>query len=527
MANIPIININGTDYNIKDAQARDDITNLNSAIDYDKNYVALINRIFVVNLFPASGYTNGKYIAYNTGSEGTNASFFHTDYIQVASGQTYFFTGFTGNAHVAFYSANKTFTPGIIVAAKSTFTIPVGVEYIIGSFPITTQATMGMYCGSDTTLKEGPIQNSQYAYILKYLAMHMNPTIVLPGNYTNILSDLDSAEQNSLYYIAFSQFTISGLPSHIPYGIYVEPALLLTASTTEGTTYKTQLWITKTGMLTRLYAGSAGWQPWTVIKKQDIHVTAGVYLIRLVESQLPCNIYLDTHVNLYDSYATEKGVDYWKDYRGYTDGTVTDRNKTGLFLYPHVSFNGNGHTVSFKIPSDVLTDPDYATAIPYIKRDISPFNLGGDNVLENVIIDIGNDNCRYAIHDDFAYTTEGEIIRNVTMKGTGHSPALLGAGVKPYCSYLIEDCICLDNQDDCDILYHSSTRTEQAASYLVIRNCYCEKDINIKYVGINQVLTPCIVTGNKVRSITLTAGQESAQYQNMQLLAWNNEITGT
>ena len=492
-----------------------------------KDATGLLDQIFAVNLFPKSGYTNGKYINYSTGNEGTNASYFHTSYIPVASGRTYFFKGYTGNGQLAYYNANKTFTPGVVISAGSTVTIPTGVEYIIGSFPLSALNTIGMYCGADTTLKEGQKQDSFYAYMLNYLALHMTATIVLPSNYTSILPDLDNADENSLYYIAYSQFTISGLPAHTPYGICVEPALLLTANTTEGSIYKTQLWITKTGILTRFYASGAGWQPWTVIKKQDIHVTAGVYLIRLVESQLPCNIHLDTDVDLFDSYATEKGSDYWKEYRGYTDGTTTVRNKAGMFIYPHVNFNGNGHTVSFKIPPEVLTDPEYSTAIFYIKRDISPFNLGGDNVLENVIIDIGNDNCRYAIHDDFAYTTEGEIIRNVTMKGTGHSPALLGAGVKPYCNYIIENCICLDNQDDCDILYHSSTRTTQAASYLVIRNCYCEKDINIKYVGTNQVVTPCIVTGNKVREITLTAGQESAQYQNMQLIAWNNELTGS
>ena len=57
-----------------------------------------------------------------------------------------------------------------------------------------------------------------------------------------------------------------------------------------------------------------------------------------------------------------------------------------LYLYSssksagsHVNFNGNGHTISFN------------PLVQYsaVQRDFSPFNLGGDNILENVIINIG------------------------------------------------------------------------------------------------------------------------------------------
>ena len=343
-------------------------------------------------------------------------------------------------------------------------------------------------------------------------ALCMKPTIVLPGTYTALLSDLDSADDNKLYYVAMSAFSISSIPANIPYGIAVEPALLLTASTTSGASYKIQLWITKTGIMSRNYVSGSGWQPWTVIKKQTVTVSTASQLIRVVESGLPCNILLGANVELYAGYKAEKGNDYWDNYTGYSQ--TGDRNDSGLYLHPHVNFNGQQYTISF----------NPTTKTEAMMRDFSPFNLGGDNVLENVIIDIGNRNCRYAIHDDFAIATEGEIIRNVTMKGTGVSPALLGAGVKPYCSYVVENCLCLDNAGDCDILYHSSTQNVQAASFLTIRNCYCEKDINIKYTGTNQVITPCLVTGCHARAITLSAGSGETPYQNMDLISWNNEV---
>lgn len=476
-------------------------------IIHSSESVANILDILNVNFFPTSNYTDGKYLNYNTGNESTNASYFYTDYIYVSPLFSYYFANVqSANTHVCFYNENKEYVGGVIYPQNSTLTIPDGVFYIRASFLIAGRIDLGLYVNSNA--KNTTQGTSYYVELLKNFALIMNGTSVLPANYSYLLDDLDNAIDNKCYLLAFSAFSISGIPAHMPYNIYIEPSILITFKTS---TYRKQVLIMSSGIFTRMYVNNS-WQDWSVIKKPTISIPNGVALIRVMECGMPCDMNLGANVELYSAYISAKGDSYWTDYQGYS--VTHDKNDSGLYLHPHVNFNGNGHTISF--------NPSAKTEA--MMRDFSPFNLGGDNILENVKIEIGVRNCRYAIHDDFAEATEQTIIRNVLMRGTGVSPALLGAGVKPYCTYLIENCVCLDNNGDCDILYHSSTQNIQASSYLTIRNCYCEKSIYIKYVGVNQVLTPCIVTGNKAHSIELMAGSGSAPYQNMQLLSWNNDV---
>lgn len=478
---------------------------LNHSQDTEK-----LTKILSVNLFPTSGYTDGKYLNYNTGRESTAATYFYTDYIFVNPLFTYYFKNIQSTStHVCFYDADKNYVSGVIMQTSTpytTLTIPDGIVYMRCSFLISGRTGLGLYTSSDFV--HTAQMTSYYIEVLKNYAIKSNATVVLPANYSTQLPDLNDAKDNSVYFLAFTGFSITGIPLNMPYNIYLEPAILLTVTASN---YKKQVLITNTGVFSRVYGGGS-WGDWNVIKKIEIAIPNGVALIRVMESGIPCKMNLTSDVELYGAYISAKGSDYWANYVGYSQSG--DRNDSGLYMHPHVDFNGNGHTISF-VPSVQYTA---------VQRDFSPFNLGGDNILENVIINIGYKNCRYAIHDDFAVSTEGETIRKVTMIGTGVSPALLGSGVKPRCSYLVEDCICLDNQDACDILYHSSTQNVQAASFLVIRGCYCEKSINIKYVGVNQVETPCIVTNNKAKSITLGPGSGETPYQNMHLYAWNNVI---
>ena len=460
-----------------------------------------VSEILNINLFPASGYTDGKYLNYNTGTESTNAQWFYTGYIYIDPNKTYKLSNVTSNAQICYYNADKTYLSGELLTPNTALTLPSDSCYMRISLPIAGRTYYGLYDFSDF-INTG-LGTSYYIELLKNNAVKQNLRIV---NSTGILDDLNNAENNSIYLLVFSAFAISDIPDNMPYGIYLEPCLLITNITS---TVKKQRLIGSTFEFSRLYA-SGTWTDWTVITKPTLNIANNVALIYVIESGIPCNINLNINVELYGSYISAHGASYWEDYTGYSQ--TGDRNDSGLYLHPHVNLNGNGHTISF-VPLVQYTA---------VQRDFSPINLGGDNILENIIINIGNRNCRYAIHDDFAITTEGEVIRNVTMIGTGISPALLGAGVKPYCTYVVENCLCLDNNGDCDILYHSSTQSVQAPSKLIIKDCYCEKAINIKYVGVNQVHTPCIVTNNKAYAITVTPGSDEAEYENMDLIAWNN-----
>lgn len=465
-----------------------------------------INTMLNVNLVPTSGFTNGKYLNYTDGHESTNADWFYTPYIQVIPGKSYYLNAENYNSiQMCFYDLHKDFSSGVLVSPiTDPFTVPSGVYFVRFSAKIQDRPNIGLYSRPD--FKSTGHAQSYWVEILKNFSLNTKIDTVLPGNYNTVLPNLNNADLNSTYLIIMTAWSTSGLPANMPYGIYLQPCLL---QTFRSGGYRKQLLIMNTGVFQRVYGGGT-WQDWVVLKKPDIDCPNAAALLRLVESQMPCNINLLSDVDLWSIYKSEKGNDYWANYQGYS--ITNNRNDAGLFLWPHVSLNGNGHTITF------APDTDYVN----VQRDFSPINLGGDNIVENLFIDIGQGHCRYAIHDDFAFTTEGITIRNIKMKGSGCSHALLGAGVKPNCSYVVENCICIDNVDPADISYHSSTRVDQAPSYLTIRNNYCEKSIHIKYVGTNQIHTPCIVTGNKCHSVELLPGSGETPYQNMDLYAWNN-----
>lgn len=463
--------------------------------------------LLITNLFDKTGATDGKYLRIANGTEATQAEYFYTDYFPVNEKLTYYITGTTlGTTGTCCYDQDKRFIQGFTVTTGDPLIIPANTFYVRMNFKIDDKDSLGFYTvNSNLRAAQGK------SYLMEQLktGMIMQPTPVNTNNYTGILSDLNDANDDMIYLLLFSGYAITGIPDNIPYDIYLEPGILFTVT---AQTYKKQYYMTNTGIFTRIYGGGV-WQSWTVIQKPTMDVPNAKALIQLVESGIPCNINLKANVELWSGYKSAHGDDYWTNYQGYS--VTNDRNDAGLYLHPHVNFNGNGHVVSF------TPDTDYTP----VQRDFSPFNLGGDNIIENVVINIGQRHCRYALHDDFALTTEGEIIRNITMIGTGVSPALLGAGVKPYCNYIVENCLFLDNAGAVDIRYHATTQDVQAASYLVIRNNYCQKAIQLEYVGTNQVHTPCIVTGNKASAITVAPGSGSHDYENMDLYAWNNDLT--
>ena len=411
----------GAEFNSAGESVRGQINYVNSI---DKQISYLVSKLLEINLFPTSGYTDGKYLNYNNGTESTNANFFYTDFIPVLNGQ-YYITSIQ-TAHVCYYNSKKQYVSGTLINAQSSnvLLIPATVCYMRISANIVGRTNYELFVGNELTttatqqLKSNILDNLNYN----------NPTVVNPNTYATLLPDLDDAPINNTYLLLFPQFSITDIPSNMPYGIYYEPCVL---TTFQAGSYKIQYARTNTGAFIRICV-SGTWYEWYTHKKPTIDISHVIYLIRLIESGLPCKINLKTNVELYSGYISAKGNDYWTNYSGYSQSG--DRNDSGLYLHPHVEFNGNGHTVSF-------TPVEKTVAM---MRDFSPFNLGGDNTLENVIIDIGVRNCRYAIHDDFAITTEGIIIKNIVMKGTGVSDALIGAGVKPYCTHVVENCVCLD-----------------------------------------------------------------------------------
>ena len=473
-------------------------------INYNNDEIYSILGALKYNLIPATGFTDGYYIDYRNGAKTSSANYCYTDYVPVSPLKNYYYKGSLAHPNICFYDMQHNFVSG---TTETSFTTPAGCYYMIISV---TKADRTAHAIMASSAETTPPETSYLLEILKNSAIKTSKAAVMPNTYASILPDFDNAQDNTAYMIAFSQYTITNIPAHFPYGIYIEPGILVTYAPTVAPFYKMQFYFTRTGVFSRVYATPTyGWGEWFCISKPTLQCPSGAWLIRLTESGMPCNINITDDIDLYTSYTSEKGSSYWTNYPGYVD---QDRKYAGIYLHEGVNINGNGHTLTFN-PTTIVNS--------LIQRDFSPINLAGNNIVENLTINIGNNKCRYAIHDDFVLAPEGVTIRNCVLKGTGHSDALLGAGVKAYATHKVYGLVCLDNTGDYDIAYHANSAGVQAASFLEISGCYCEKGIIIRNAGNNQVVTPCLVHDNKCSAVTL-GNAATAPYQNMQLLAWNN-----
>lgn len=475
--------------------------------DAQMNVAGLLN----FNLFPTSGYTDGKYLSYLDGHEATAAGFFYTDYIPVTEALRYYIANIASNFQICFYNFGKEFVSGTIVSVSDGyFDIPSDICYVRMSLPIADRNLYGLFTVNDF---EAAAQGTSFiAEAVKNRAILNQYNSVLPGTYSTILPDLNNAADNSIYILTLTGYDSVNIPANMPYGIYVEACTLLTMSTANN--YKMQYLIGTTGMFARLYA-SGTWTDWRTIKKPVITVPNAASLIKLCESGYPCQILLATNMELFAGYKSVHGNDYWENYVGYLD--PYDLNNAGLYLHPHVDLDGMGYTIGFS--------PDFsdlpAEAVNAIRTQFSILNPAGDNMIRNVVLNVGTNNTRYAIHDDFVSSTEGIVYDNVTCKGTPSQQVLLGAGVKGNASYTIKNCKFFNNTGQFDISYHASNPSVNLASYLTIKDCILDNGIRILNHGTSTALTQCVITNNKCSEITegYTAG---SVIHNMIVHEWNN-----
>ena len=151
------------EYEIVDTAARGDISDLKSAID------DFTETVYSINIFDQANttITEGKYLNYSNGNEGTNASYCYVnEYIPVKANTQYF--GSTWNksngelrgeygGFAVFYDANKTYLGGLSGSTgQNPFTTPVGCAYMRISMAITG------YNSNNYMFEEGSARSSQF-----------------------------------------------------------------------------------------------------------------------------------------------------------------------------------------------------------------------------------------------------------------------------------------------------------------------------------------------------------------------------
>lgn len=331
-----------------------------------------------------------------------------------------------------------------------------------------------------------------------------NMGLITTSNYAAQLPDLDNANPGTEYVLNFG--VNDSKPNNIPDYASTSMATLLTF----GDGYKVQFWIDSENIYRRIYG--AGWSDWNLYYKKNVVRANPSNLIQILKDYANADrtIILENGTyDVYQMYLDYFGVDFWSNYTGYlgnpepfTAGLVI--NNQQLIGQGAVIFTFSGVTTA------------------NIQANFSMFAPMAGGSLENVIIDIGNDKMRYAIHDDFAY--QGSIIKykNLIISGTPHANALIGAGFHLGCHYEITDCV-FDNGGGEDIAYHSHA-LGTTPSKIVISNCYGTKEVVFRWYGTGTAKNQCIVNNCKFSKIWKKAHDQTPNDEdNINLIKYCNE----
>lgn len=308
------------------------------------------------------------------------------------------------------------------------------------------------------------------------------------SNYAAVLPDLDGADVSTVYQLNFA--AADPKPANLPDGSSPSMALVVTLGVAG--TYRVQYYIDSTSIYRRVYGAS--WNDWSVFySRLDLYATPST-LIGLLKKYNNNNrtIFLRNGTyDIYQMYLDYYGLDYWSNYVGYLG--EPDIFTTGLWI-------DSTHLHGLGAAKFVWGGP----AITNVQNYFSFFALSGESSIENIIIDIGSDKVRYAIHDDFAYAGSELKYRNIIFSGSAHMNAIMGCGFHDGCVYEIEGCVFNDHAGTEDISYHSNAGSV-ACSHITVSNCYGHKKLIFRWYGTGTDTNQCIVNNCKFESITKEA----------------------
>lgn len=212
--------------------------------------------------------------------------------------------------------------------------------------------------------------------------------------------------------------------------------------------------------------------------------------------------------------------------------------RRGLYL-------GNG--IKIIMSSNAIIKFHYSGDNANVKELFSPFNFAPYSTysskdyeingfeLHGGIIDVKN--ARYCSHDDPSSFDKPYINKyvNAQMKLDNTENAVwgahncIGAGLGMFGELNIESCVfeTVGSKDTTASISIHNTAQPNAKSFISIRNNYLygNNTIRLLYYGTSQLKTKAIVCGNSVsRQIELKPNTTDSNVENIELIAWNNEI---
>lgn len=193
-----------------------------------------------------------------------------------------------------------------------------------------------------------------------------------------------------------------------------------------------------------------------------------------------------------------------------------------------IKFHYSGDNANVK---ELFSPFNFAPYSPYSSKDyeINGFELRGG------IIDVKN--ARYCSHDDPSSFDKPYINKyvNVQMKLDNTENTVwgahncIGAGLGKFGEFNVESCVfeTVGSKNTTASISIHNTSQPNAKSFISIKDNYLygNNTIRLLYYGTSQLKTKAIVCGNSVsRQIELKPNTSDSTIENIELVAWNNEI---
>lgn len=358
---------------------------------------------------------------------------------------------------------------------------------------------------------------------------------ITASNYSTDLSDLNNAEENTIYTFVFA-LNSTTLPNNYP--VASSNATISTLITLCGESslhysgFKTQLFYNLRGMWYRTIDTGTTWTRWIQFgnkEKYDIIIGTGQEFTSLKEGIEAATKYYGSKVFVSDGtydLITEFGSDFFENM-----GSGTQQ---GINLK-------NGISIVFSSNSKVVCNyqGDNENVLSYF----SPFYFGDGTDIYIEGLNLESNNTRYGIHDELANNafTSTHTYINCSIKhdstNTWYLQAI-GGGLGKSTTIIIRDSYFKSSSptNGGTVSWHNSSNSSAKGS-IVITGCYFDSSRNdgeggnfrFGYYGSSSSVTPiklsnCSMKNNAVMRYETS---DTSTPQNAELLAYNNTIRTT
>ena len=160
--------------------------------------------------------------------------------------------------------------------------------------------------------------------------------------------------------------------------------------------------------------------------------------------------------------------------------------------------------------------------------------MTANNIIDNIIIKVGEYNCRYHIHDDFSHFSKGSlniqskgcnVIQNCVFIGETTAGSVIGGGMGVHMKYIVKNNIFKQTDASIYSISYHNWHYEDAQNFIIIEGNYCVGKIGLWKYGESSLMTNAIIVNNSALDIECVPHPSAGMiYDNIIMYEWNNEI---